>query len=73
MFLEEDWYREHRQFGWYNSHTNKHNTYSGYWSFETAAVVKIMELDDSNFIDNQYYPKDLVHQTALTSKKKGLF
>ena len=68
-FLEEDWYREHRQSGWYNSHTNKHNTYSGYWSFETAAVVKIMELDDSSFIDNQYYPKDLVHQTALTSKK----
>lgn len=71
-FLEKDWYKEHKNSGWYNNHTNKHNTYSGYWSFETAAVVKIMGLDDSAFINNQYYPKDLVHQSLETSKKKGI-
>jgi hypothetical protein len=61
-FVTKDWYKNHKEEGWYNSHLRKHDTYFGYWSFETAAVVKIMGLDDSSFIDCQYYPKDLVHQ-----------
>ncbi len=61
QFLEKDFYHKHS--GFYNSHKSKANTYYGYWSFEAAAVVKIMGLDDSSFIDNQYYPKDLVHQS----------
>jgi hypothetical protein len=61
-FITKDWYKNHKDAGWYNSHKSKHDTYFGYWSFETAAVVKIMGLDDSSFIDCQYYPKDLVHQ-----------
>lgn len=60
-FITKDWYKNHKDAGWYNSHKSKHDTYFGYWSFETAAVVKIMSLDDSSFIDCQYYPKDLVH------------
>ncbi len=59
-FITKDWYKEHKEAGWYNSHKSKHDTYFGYWSFETAAVVKIMNLDDSSFSDCQYYPKDLV-------------
>ncbi|CAN5437365.1 DUF1911 domain-containing protein [soil metagenome] len=61
-FITKDWYKNHKGQGWYDSHKSKHDTYFGYWSFETAAVVKIMNLNDSNFIDCQYYPKDLVHQ-----------
>lgn len=61
-FIMKDWYKNHKDAGWYNSHKSKHDTYFGYWSFETAVVVKIMGLDDSSFIDCQYYPKDLVHQ-----------
>lgn len=60
-FITKDWYKNHKGAGWYNSHKSKHDTYFGYWSFETAAIVKIMDLDDSSFIDCQYYPKDLVH------------
>lgn len=60
-FITKDWYKNHKDVGWYNSHKSKHDTYFGYWSFETAAIVKIMGLDDSSFIDCQYYPKDLVH------------
>jgi hypothetical protein len=56
-FLEKDWYKEHKDVGWYNSHKSKHDTYFGYWSFESAAIVKIRGLDDSSFRDNQYYPK----------------
>ncbi|HEY8934009.1 MAG TPA: PoNe immunity protein domain-containing protein [Cyclobacteriaceae bacterium] len=56
-FLKKDWYKNHRDAGWYDSHKSKHDTYFGYWSFESAAVVKIMGLDDNSFKDNQYYPK----------------
>jgi hypothetical protein len=60
-FVRKDWYKEHKNTGWYNSHKNlHHDVYFGYWSFETAAVVKIMGLDDSSFRDCQYYPKDLI-------------
>ncbi|MBQ4818857.1 PoNe immunity protein domain-containing protein [Aquimarina sp. MMG016] len=69
-FLEKDFYHKHS--GFYNSHKSKANTYYGYWSFEAAAIVKIMGLDDSSFIDQQYYPKDLVHQSPEPPKKKGL-
>lgn len=71
QFLEKDFYHKHS--GFYNSHKSKANTYYGYWSFEAAAIVKIMDLDDSSFIDQQYYPKDLVHQSPEPPQKKGLF
>lgn len=67
-FLEKSFYHKHMNL--YNSHNN-YSLYCGYWSFEAAAVVKIMNLDDSSFIDNQYYPKDLVHQKPEPPKKKG--
>ncbi|GAL67727.1 PoNe immunity protein domain-containing protein [Jejuia pallidilutea] len=70
QFLEKDFYHKHMNL--YNSHKSKANIYCGYWSFEAAAIVKIMGLDDSGFIDSQYYPKDLVHQLEEKSKKKGL-
>src|SRR5690606_30353752 len=60
QFIKKEWYDNHKEAGWYNSHKSKHNAYFGYWSFETAAIVAIMELDDSNLGDCEYYPKDLV-------------
>jgi len=60
QFVRKEWYNKHKSQGWYNSHNNPHDTYFGYWSFETTAVVKIMGLDDRSFKDCQYYPKDLV-------------
>jgi Domain of unknown function (DUF1911)/Domain of unknown function (DUF1910) len=60
-FVRKDWYNRHKGQGWIGSHNSPHNTYFGYWSFETAAIVKIMGLDDTTFIDCKYYPKDLVH------------
>jgi hypothetical protein len=59
-FITKDWYKNHKDAGWHNSHKSRHDVFYGYWSFETAAVVKIMDLDDTKFIDCQYYPKDLV-------------
>lgn len=34
--------------------------YVGYWSFESAAVVYLLDLDDSSLHQFLYYPKDLV-------------
>lgn len=57
-FLEKNFY--HKYTGFYDFHKSKIDLYYGYWSFESAAVVKIMGLDDSSFRDHEYYPKDLV-------------
>jgi hypothetical protein len=35
--------------------------YSGYWSFESGAAVKIFNLDDTALKDIKYYPYDMVH------------
>lgn len=35
-------------------------TFDGYWSYELAAIVCAFELDDSAFIEHQYYPGDLM-------------
>ncbi len=72
-YLESEWYNIQSETGIKNLHNNIHDLYYGYWSFEVAAVVKIMGLDDSSFIDHKYYPKDLVHQVKEESKKKKGF
>ncbi|MDT4860531.1 hypothetical protein D3C85_1070080 [compost metagenome] len=35
--------------------------YTGYWSFESALMVKLWNIDDSSFRDHPHYPGDLVH------------
>lgn len=60
LFLEKKWYKSFRGTALYNVHENAHNIYVGYWCFIAAAIVKIKNLDDSNFKDSQYYPKDIV-------------
>ncbi|WP_221075573.1 PoNe immunity protein domain-containing protein [Agarivorans aestuarii] len=37
------------------------DAYDGYWCWEAALFTKLYEIDDSLYIDHQYYPKDLVH------------
>lgn len=59
-FVRKDWYNNHKGTGWANSHKSGHNGYFGYWSFETAALVAILGLNDEAFGDSKYYPKDLV-------------
>jgi hypothetical protein len=61
-FITKEWYKNHKDAGWYNSHKSKHNTYFGYWSFETAAIVKILGLNDTSFKECKYYPRDLVKE-----------
>jgi len=63
-YIDKQWYKTYKNSGFYNSHMLPEDKYSfyGYWAFEVAAIVKIKDLDDSSFRDNQYYPKDLLKQ-----------
>ena len=60
-YLTSKWYRSHDEEGWYDSHLSNEDIYSGYWSFESGAMVKVLGLDDSELKDVPYYPYDLVH------------
>ena len=64
-YLEKDWYKGHKSAGWYDSHNKDEKKYgkiySGYWSYEAGAVSKIMELEDEDMREQQYYPYDMVH------------
>jgi hypothetical protein len=60
-YLSKEWYKGHSDMGWYNSHKSKWNVHTGYWSFESGALVIILGLDDSPLKDIQYYPYDMVH------------
>lgn len=56
------WYKNTKLLTWHNysASIDRAKYYYGYWSFESAAIVAILGLDDSKFRDNEYYPKDLV-------------
>ncbi|PGL45633.1 PoNi-like cognate immunity protein [Bacillus thuringiensis] len=58
-YMEKEWFRGHYDYEWKNAH--KEPGYVGYWSFETAALAKILELDDTSLKDNNHYPYDLAH------------
>ena len=59
-YLTKEWYRGHSDAGWYDTH--KHGIiHTGYWSFESGAIVKILGLDDTALKGLPYYPYDMVH------------
>lgn len=60
-YLENQWYELHNECAWYNSHDSKQGTYYGYWAYEAGAIAKILQLEDKELREQQYYPYDLVH------------
>ncbi|GAA5442611.1 hypothetical protein Misp06_00785 [Microbulbifer sp. NBRC 101763] len=48
------WYKRQQLCTWYGSH-NKQG-YFGYWSFETAAVAKILKISNASLSTNRYFP-----------------
>ncbi|MBC2283907.1 PoNi-like cognate immunity protein [Listeria booriae] len=60
-YLEKEWYKGHDDAGWHDSHKSKFDTYSGYWSYESGAIAKVLQLDDEALKNVPYYPYDLVH------------
>ena len=53
------WYKNHDDLIWHDAHLDS-ETYIGYWAFEVAALVYLMDLDDSSLHKYIYYPKDMV-------------
>lgn len=60
-YLEQEWYPGHKQFGICDVHESKEKLYSGYWSFESGALAKILNIDDNLLKNVRYYPYDLAH------------
>lgn len=58
-YMEKEWFQGHYDYEWRNAH--KEPGYVGFWSFETAAIAKILELDDTSLKNNNHYPYDLRH------------
>ena len=54
----ETWYANRKAASWYGTDKNDNDVYVGYWSFESAAVVKIFGVSPSSFYYNDYFPKD---------------
>lgn len=66
QYLSKQWFKDYKKMGWSESHKSKHNIHSGYWSFESGALVKILGLNDTPLKDQQYYPYDMVHWRETT-------
>lgn len=60
-YLENQWYELHNECAWYDSHDSKQGAYYGYWAYEAGAIAKILQLEDKELREQQYYPYDLVH------------
>lgn len=59
------WYEGNRKIGnlLIDTHLNQdpeYGGYIGYWSFESAAIVYLKDLDDTSLRQYLYYPKDMV-------------
>lgn len=53
----KEWYKKRAGYSWYNSHLSSSDTYCGYWSFESAAIAAILELNkDALKEESEYYP-----------------
>ena len=50
------WYEAHKGFAWHNSHLRDTDTYCGYWSFESAAVAKIENMNLGKINNSAYFP-----------------
>lgn len=55
----DEWYAASRREPYYDSH-KKGSNFLGYWSWESAAITFILDIDDSSYADAKFYPKDLV-------------
>lgn len=64
-YLSQEWYRGHSDCGWHNIHKINVFAHSGYWSFESGALVKVLGLDDSSLKGLPYYPYDMVHWNGI--------
>jgi hypothetical protein len=61
QFLKK-YYPGIRKVYWYNRHLKPRVGFFGYWCFELAAIIKTTNISDHLFIDNIYYPADILQR-----------
>lgn len=54
-----EWYQASRREGYYNSH-KRGDEFKGYWSWESAAITYLLDINDNSYRDAKFYPADLV-------------
>ncbi len=52
----DGWYAQCNDLAWYNTVNSSSDVYFGYWSFESAAVAKIFDLNGRVLSQNPYFP-----------------
>ena len=50
------WYQSCQNCSWFNAAESKHDVYYGYWSFESAAIAKILNANEDTLKQNVYFP-----------------
>ena len=60
-YLDKEWFRTLTGGLVSNQQLKENHNYRGYWCMEAAAVVKALELDDTELRDCKYYPYDMAH------------
>ncbi|TXJ43058.1 PoNe immunity protein domain-containing protein [Brachyspira pilosicoli] len=61
----DNWYENNNDAYWYDRHKESER-YFGYWCLEAAAITILLDLDDKEYSNHQYYPRDFV----LYARKK---
>ncbi|MDR0564235.1 MAG: DUF1911 domain-containing protein [Azoarcus sp.] len=61
-----NWYESMKPIYWYDSHNGGEGAYEGYWCFDIALVVMLLDIDDSLVQDHPHYPADLVKHYRAT-------
>lgn len=59
-YLEKEWFKTLKEGLVTNKDLEKGN-YRGYWCIESAVLVKVLGLDDTELRDCKYYPYDMAH------------
>ena len=59
-YLEKEWFKTLKEGLVTNNDLEKGN-YRGYWCIESAVLVKVLGLDDTDLRGCKYYPYDMAH------------
>ena len=67
-----EWYEASRREPYFERHLDGGYGFRGYWSWEAAATVWVLNIDDSSFRDMRFYPRDLVDFARSLDGNGGL-
>ena len=73
VYVESEWYSNHADSGWHDTHKRPESMgFVGYWCFEAAATVNALSLDDSALLSARYYPGELAAAGRRRRSPRGI-